>query len=446
MRIAVAGTGYVGLVTGACFADAGNHVTCFDINQARIDQLNSGSVPIYEPGLTDLVAKSLQADRLGFTVSCEEAVADAQVVFLAVGTPQSKDGSADLTAVFAVVDTLAQFVSPDCVVVTKSTVPVGTNRTIQSRFQQLLGDKSPHVASNPEFLREGCALKDFFKPDRVVVGVESEYSRDVLRRLYEPFIAGEAPLLSMGLESAEMTKYAANCFLAAKISFINEMANICDAVGADIGDVRQGMGHDHRIGFPFLFPGVGYGGSCFPKDVRALDSVARQNGYQSRILSCVDQINERQKSLLFRKIASHFNGALAGRVIAVWGLAFKPGTDDIREAPSLTLIDELLTAGASLRVHDPEAMDHVQGVFGDHIKYCSDALAAVSGADALACVTEWDCYRSPDWTGIRSQMKSAAVFDGRNVYSQEALRAAGFSYYGVGCGERPQVAVSLKVA
>jgi UDPglucose 6-dehydrogenase len=432
VRIAIAGTGYVGLVTGTCFAEAGNEVTCFDINESRVDALNQGRIPIFEPGLTELVISNHRAGRLKFTTSCKDASADAEMVYLAVGTPQAEDGSANLSAIHAVVDTLAQFVGSDCVVVTKSTVPIGTNRWILNRLNELLGDNAPHVASNPEFLREGCALKDFQEPDRVVVGVEDDESADRLRVLYEPFLENGAPFLTMGLESAEMTKYAANCFLATKISFINEMANVCDAVGANIDDVQQGIGHDHRIGFSFLNPGVGYGGSCFPKDVRALQNVANVNGYDTRILQCVDTVNTEQKDVLFGKLSRHFAGDLSGKTIAVWGLAFKPGTDDIREAPSLTLIRQLLDAGAAVRAHDPEAVENVRSILGDQIEFCDEPMAATVNADALAVVTEWRDYKSPDFSQLVERMNSLAIFDGRNMYSPEEVRLLGFSYYGVG--------------
>lgn len=434
MRIAVAGTGYVGLVTGTCFAEAGNEVTCFDINESRVNSLNNGQIPIYEPGLTELVVDNHQAGRLKFSTSCAEACSGADLIFLAVGTPQADDGSANLSAIRAVVDSLAPCVTPDSLVVTKSTVPIGTNRSILNRFRELLGDRAPHVASNPEFLREGSALKDFQEPDRVVVGVEDAESTDRLNRLYQPFLKNGAPFISMGLESAEMTKYAANCFLATKISFINEMANVCDAVGADIDDVRQGMGHDHRIGFSFLLPGAGYGGSCFPKDVRALQHVAATNGYDTKILQCVDLVNNEQKNVVFQKLSRHFDGQLKNRTIAVWGLAFKPGTDDIREASALTLIRQLLDAGAIVKAHDPEAAENVRAELGQRIQFCDEPAEATIQADALALMTEWDDYRSPDFAQLASQMNSPVIVDGRNIYCPDDVRQQGFVYYGIGRG------------
>ena len=431
MRITVIGTGYVGLVTGSCLAEAGNVVTCVDINASRIEALNRGGIPIYEPGLDALVAANAVSERLSFSTDYE-SVNTADVVVLAVGTPQSEDGSANLSALWSAVDKLAQHVSSQTLVVTKSTVPVGTNRQILERFRGLMGERAPRVASNPEFLREGSALKDFREPDRVVVGVEDAESARCLKALYEPFLAGGAPYLRMGLESAEMTKYVANCFLATKISFINEMANLCNAVGADINDVRQGIGHDQRIGFSFLSPGVGYGGSCFPKDVRALSYVAKSHHCETVILRCVDRVNEAQKQVLVRKLLQHFHGQLTGRTIAVWGLAFKPGTDDIREAPSLVLIDRLLAEGATVRAHDPVANANVQAVFGNRVEFCDDPLEVVPGADALVIVTEWNDYRSPNFERLAALMDGRVIFDGRNIYDPKQVRAFGFTYYGIG--------------
>ena len=431
MRITVIGTGYVGLVTGACFAESGNLVTCVDINAARIESLNRGVIPIYEPGLDVLVAAGTAAGRLSFSTSYK-TVPTADVVLLAVGTPQAEDGAANLSALWSAVDELARHVTREMLVVTKSTVPVGTNRQILERFRSHLGERAPRVASNPEFLREGSALKDFREPDRVVVGVEDVESAQRLQTLYEPFLASGAPFLVMGLESAEMTKYVANCFLATKISFINEMANLCDAVGADINDVRQGIGLDQRIGFSFLFPGAGYGGSCFPKDVRALSHVARSHDCETAMLGCVDRVNEAQKQVLFGKLRQHFQGQLTGRTIAVWGLAFKPGTDDIREAPSLVLIEQLLAAGAAVRAHDPVAIANVRTLFGDRVHFSDDPLAVVTGADALVIVTEWNDYRSPNFERLAALMVGRVIFDGRNIYEPEQVRSLGFTYYGIG--------------
>ena len=431
MKITIIGTGYVGLVTGACLAESGQNVIGLDINAERINALNRGQIPIHESGLEDVVATLSAAGRLSFSTDYS-VVNSSEVIFLAVGTPQSHDGSANLSAIWSVVDELARHVTPEMLVVVKSTVPVGTNRRVLERFRALLADRAPSVASNPEFLREGSALKDFREPDRVVVGVEEAASADRLRQLYEPFLQSGASLLVMSLESAEMTKYVANCFLATKISFINEMANLCDSVGADINEVRQGIGHDPRIGFSFLFPGAGYGGSCFPKDVRALSQVAAAHGCDPRLLRSVDQVNEAQKQVLFQKLHRHFDGRLAGRKIAVWGLAFKPGTDDIREASSLVLIERLLAEGAIVRAHDPVAMPNVRALFGDRLELADDPLGAVAGADALVLVTEWPEYRSPNFEQLASRMSHRAIFDGRNLYDPNQVRACGFSYEGIG--------------
>ncbi len=432
MRVTIIGTGYVGLVTGTCLADIGHDVTCVDINTERVRELNAGRIPIYEPGLNDIVAANVAAGRLKFVSDCHATVPSADIVFLAVGTPQGQDVSADLSAIWSVVDSVSECVTSRTLVVTKSTVPVGTNRAIRARFGELLGDGAPCVASNPEFLREGSALQDFMHPDRVVVGVEDDSASASLRELYEPLLKKEVPFLSMGFESAEMTKYAANCFLATKISFINEMANLCDAVSADIHDVREGMGTDQRIGFAFLNPGVGYGGSCFPKDVRALASVAEAHGAPSVMLRTADAVNTAQKDVLFQKLSAHFDGRLQDRRIGIWGLAFKPGTDDIREASALKLIDQLLEAGASVCAHDPAAMDNVRAVYRDRIDLVDGPLDVPVAADALVLVTEWDDYRQPDFAHLARLMQSPAIFDGRNTYSPEVVRSFGITYAGIG--------------
>ena len=431
MKVVMIGTGYVGLVTGTCFAESGNDVTCVDIDEKKIDQLRRGEIPIYEPGLGELVARNAKAGRLKFTTDYAEAVPDARCVFVAVGTPQTDDGSADLSGLWAVAETLAPHLSEDAVVVVKSTVPVGTNRKVQERLRELTG-RDVDVASNPEFLKEGAAIDDFAKPDRVVVGVTRPQVAETLHELYQPFLRTEHPYLTMGLESAEMTKYVANCMLSTKISFINEMANLCELVGADINDVRRGIGHDQRIGFAFLFPGVGYGGSCFPKDVRALVSVANSNGMSPRVLKAVDEVNNTQKEVLFRKLHQHFEGDFSGRTVAVWGLSFKPRTDDIREAPSLVLIDRLLDAGATLRVHDPVALANVRTVYGDRLTYCDHHYEAIENADALAICTEWNEFRNPDFEYMKYRMKHPAIFDGRNLYDPQRMQAAGFCYSGIG--------------
>lgn len=431
MRIVIVGTGYVGLVTGTCFADSGNEVTCVDIDHGKIDRLNRGEVPIYEPGLQEILQRNAAAGRLHFTSDLLGPVSRAELVFIAVGTPPSDDGSADLSHVFRAVETLAPQLSEQVIVVIKSTVPVGTNRRVAARLQELTG-RSIDVASNPEFLKEGCAVEDFTKPDRVVVGVTRPEVAEVLRELYQPFLRTEHPFLSMGLESAEMTKYVANSLLATKISFINEMANLCDLVGADINDVRRGIGHDQRIGFAFLFPGVGYGGSCFPKDVRAMISVAQAHGLEARVLAAVDEVNQQQKRVLFERLRQHFGDRLQGRKVAVWGLAFKPRTDDIREAPALVLLEQLVGAGADVHVHDPVAMDNVRQLFGDKLTYHAHHYDTLDQAEALAIVTEWSEYRNPDFQYLKYKMRRPVIFDGRNLYNSVKLAQAGFHYSGIG--------------
>ena len=431
MKIVMIGTGYVGLVTGTCFAEHGNDVTCVDIDRNKIDALNRGDIPIYEPGLTELIQRNVKAGRLKFTTEYDGPVSAAKCVFIAVGTPQDDNGAADLSAVWAVGDTLAAHLSDDAIVVIKSTVPVGTNRKLAERLRERTG-RVVNVASNPEFLKEGTAINDFTKPDRVVVGADNPESAAVIERLYKPFLRTEHPCLTMSPESAEMTKYVANCMLATKISFINEMANLCERVGADINEVRRGIGHDQRIGFSFLFPGVGYGGSCFPNDVRALVSVAAAHGVETAILQSVDDVNNAQKQVLFAKLNKHFGGDLAGRTIAVWGLAFKPDTDDIREAPSLVLIERLLDAQANVRVHDPVAADNVRKIFGEKIVYCNHHYETLDGADALAIVTEWSEFRNPDFGYMLHRMKSPVIFDGRNLFDPKTMAELGFTYSGIG--------------
>jgi UDPglucose 6-dehydrogenase len=425
------GTGYVGLVTGTCFADSGNEVTCIDINADKIAMLKRGEVPIYEPGLSEMIQHNVEQGRLLFSTDASTCVPSAHCVFLAVGTPQGDDGSADLSYLFAAAESIAPHLRKDAVVVVKSTVPVGTNRKIAELLRQMTG-RVVDVASNPEFLKEGCAIDDFTKPDRVVVGVERPEVGETLQELYKPFLRTEKPFLVMGLESSEMTKYVANCLLATKISFINEMANLSELVGADINDVRRGIGHDQRIGFAFLFPGVGYGGSCFPKDVRAMQCVAREKGMTMRMLEAVDDINDRQKNVLFDKITARYGADLKGRKIAVWGLAFKPRTDDIREAPSLVLISQLLKAGAQVHVHDPVAMDNVRKELGDKITFHAHQYDTLPAADALAIVTEWNEYRNPDFDYLKHKMKSPVIFDGRNLYNPSRMAKEGIIYSGIG--------------
>ena len=402
-----------------------------DLDAEKIRRLKNGEIPIYEPGLVELVVRNSAAGRLKFTTSAAEAVPTAKCVFLAVGTPQRDDGSADLSIFFSALESIAPYLAKDAVVVVKSTVPVGTNAEVARRLRKLTG-REVDVASNPEFLKEGCAIDDFTKPDRVVVGVSRPEVGTVLHELYKPFLRTEHPFLVMNLESSEMTKYVANCLLATKISFINEMANICEKVGADINHVRKGIGHDQRIGFAFLFPGVGYGGSCFPKDVRALINVADINGIAPRILQSVDDVNEAQKEVIFQKLTSHFQGNFAGKTVAIWGLAFKPRTDDIREAPALVLINRLLAAGAKVRAHDPVAMDNVRKIYGDKIVFSPTPYDALEGADVLAIVTEWNEFRNPDFNTVLEKLRSPVIFDGRNLFDPEKMQERGFHYSGIG--------------
>jgi len=435
VKIVIVGTGYVGLVTGTCLAETGNHVTCVDCDRTKIDRLNQGEIPIYEPGLAELVRRNAADGRLFFTADLAAAAADAKLIFLAVGTPPADDGSVDLTALWAVVEQIAPHLQADAIVVLKSTVPVGTNAAVGARLKELTG-RDCDVASNPEFLKEGAAIEDFMKPDRVVVGTRREEVFETLWDLYQPYLRTDKPLLAMSPESAEMTKYVANALLSTKISFINEMANICERCGADINEVRRGIGHDSRIGFAFLFPGVGFGGSCFPKDVRALAAVARANGLEPRILDAVHEVNQQQKTVLLGKMEEHFAGRLAEATIAVWGLAFKPGTDDIREAPALALIDRLLHLGASLRVHDPAAVENVRRQYGERLVYCGRQEEALRGADALVIMTEWKHFVHPDFEQMRRLMRRPVIFDGRNLYHPQRMKDAGFTYYSIG---RPTV-------
>jgi len=435
MKIAMIGTGYVGLVTGTCLADSGNDVTCVDIDQEKIERLEHGDIPIYEPGLSELVVRNASVGRLKFTTDTAEAVRPAELVFIAVGTPMSdkaeEKGAADLKYVWGAVDGFAPHLAKNAIVVIKSTVPVGTNTKVYARLKELTG-RTCDVASNPEFLKEGAAINDFQYPDRVVVGVRTKEAHAALEELFGPFLRTDKPFLSMTPESAELTKYVANALLSTKISFINEMANLCERLGGDINDVRRGMGHDRRIGFAFLFPGVGYGGSCFPKDVRALAHLARHVGIEPLLLDSVDEVNNRQKHVLTHKIQQHFGGHLAGKQFALWGLAFKPKTDDIREAPALTLIDHLLKDGAKVAVHDPEAMENVRSIYGDKLVYVHSPIDALEGADALAINTEWGEFRNPDFVEMKHRMRTPIIFDGRNLYDAEHMREHGFTYYSIG--------------
>lgn len=438
MNIAIVGTGYVGLVSGTCFAEMGVNVTCVDIDEKKIERLRHGDVPIYEPGLDEMVLRNHREGRLHFTTRLEDVIDDVEVVFSAVGTPPDEDGSADLQYVLAVARTFGRCIKKYTVLVTKSTVPVGTARKVKEAIAEelkLRGEDIPFdVASNPEFLKEGAAIKDFMSPDRVVVGVESEEARGLMSRLYRPFLLNNFRVIFTDIPSAEMIKYAANSMLATRISFMNDIANLCEIVGADVNMVRKGIGSDSRIGSKFLYPGCGYGGSCFPKDVKALIKTAEKSGYSMRVLKAVEEVNERQKSIVFEKLAAHFGGAdkLEGRTIAIWGLAFKPETDDMREATSLVTIERLLEAGCRVKVFDPVAMDECRRRVGDVVEYAKDMYDAVLDADALLMLTEWKQFRLPSWGVIARSMKTPVIIDGRNIYDADDMKRQGFEYHCIG--------------
>lgn len=439
MKIAVVGTGYVGLVSGTCFAETGNTVTCVDIDQSKIDRLKSGTITIYEPGLEKIFKRNLKEERLFFTTSLEEGIKDASIIFLALPTPPGEDGSADLRYVLGVAKQLGTLIKPGDykVIVDKSTVPVGTaekvrNAVIAGSGGTLTPGEQFDVVSNPEFLREGVAVDDFMKPDRVVIGASSDKARDLMGELYAPFVRQGNPILYMDEKSAELTKYAANSFLATKITFMNEIARLCELLGADVDMVRRGIGSDERIGKRFLFPGIGYGGSCFPKDVQALAKSAAEVDYDFRILKSVMEVNEDQKTYIVPKIKAYFNGDLTGKKFALWGLAFKPNTDDIREAPALYIIRELLEAGASVAAFDPEAMNNVRNLLGDKIVFADSQYEALQDADALIIATEWSEFRTPDFDKISSELKNKAVFDGRNLFDVQQMQKLGFYYVSVG--------------
>lgn len=431
MNIAIIGTGYVGLVSGTCFAETGNNVVCIDINEDKIAQLRAGKTPIYEPGLDVLLERNIKEKRISFTTSLEEGIKDAKIIFLALPTPPGKDGSADLQYVLGVAKDLSKIITEYKVIVNKSTVPVGTAEKTAAVLAENLDKSLFDVVSNPEFLREGVAVEDFLKPDRVVVGTTSERARKLMDELYQPFVRQGNPIYYMDERSSEMTKYAANSYLAMRISFMNEMANLCEKVGANVDWVRIGMGSDNRIGKRFLFPGVGYGGSCFPKDVQALARTADEFAYDFSILKSVMGVNDRQKLILGQKIKRHF-GDLNGKTFAIWGLAFKPETDDIREAPALYLIETLLAEGAKVQAFDPEAMANVKAIFGDKVTIVDNQYAALEGADALAIVTEWSEFRNPDFDKMKSMLRQPLIFDGRNVYSLEKMQELGFHYESMG--------------
>jgi len=440
MRVTIFGSGYVGLVTGACLADAGNHVICVDVDQGKVDRLNKGEVPIHEPGLDELIERNRKAGRMEFTTDAAAGVAHGLFQLIAVGTPPDEDGSADLKYVLTVARSIGENLGEYAVVMNKSTVPVGTAAKVKAEISAALVRRGTKVefdvVSNPEFLKEGAAIDDFMRPDRVVVGTDNPRTTELLRALYEPFTRNRERFVVMDERSAELTKYAANAMLATKISFMNELANIAERLGADIEKVRTGIGSDPRIGYHFIYPGAGYGGSCFPKDVQALQRTARSAGYEPQLLGAVEAVNKAQKSFLVSKIRKHFGEDLSGRVIALWGLAFKPNTDDMREAPALTVISELLAAGAQIRAFDPVAMNEARRVLGERkgLTFAADAHAALEGADALAIVTEWREFRSPDFDLLKSRLKQPVIFDGRNLYNPELMARFGFSYYGIGRG------------
>jgi len=431
MKISVIGTGYVGLVTGTCLAETGNEVICVDIDQEKVQKMREGIVPIYEPHLDVLFERNIQAGRLKFTTSLEEGMEHGAIVFLALPTPEGEDGSADLSYVLGVAEQIGKLLNDYKVIVDKSTVPVGTAERV-TRTIAAQTDQDFDVVSNPEFLREGFAVDDFLKPERIIVGSGSERATALMKKLYSPFVRSGNPIIIMDEKSAELTKYAANAFLATKITFMNEIANYCEKVGADVDKVRAGMGTDSRIGKRFLFPGIGYGGSCFPKDVKALQKAGWDEDYEFRILDAVIGVNQRQKTVLMPRISAYFNGNLKERTIAVWGLAFKPETDDIREAPSIDMMEALLSQGARLQVFDPEAMENIRGLFGDRLAYADSMYDALEGADALLICTEWSIFRNPDMERIKALLASPAIFDGRNLYNTEDMEAAGFHYESIG--------------
>ena len=431
MKITVIGTGYVGLVTGTCLAEAGNDVICVDIDKTKVAKMQNGEVPIYEPHLETYFERNIKAGRLRFSTKTVEGVDHGDVIFLALPTPEDEDGSADLSYVLGVTDKIAELMKDYKIIVGKSTVPVGTGEKVKAVLKSKT-DVPFDVVSNPEFLREGFAVEDFMKPDRIVLGVESERARKVMDKLYKNFVRSGNPIVFMDIKSAELTKYAANAFLATKITYMNEIANYCEKVGANVDDVRIGMGLDDRIGKRFLFPGIGYGGSCFPKDVKALHKSGKDANHMFAILDSVIEVNENQKTVLFPKINSHFNGDLKDKKIAVWGLAFKPDTDDIREAPALYMIDKLLDSGASVIAFDPEAMDNVKAKLGDTISFATSMMEAVEAADALLICTEWHAFRNPNFDKLKKALKNKVIFDGRNIYSPSEMNALGFNYYSIG--------------
>jgi UDPglucose 6-dehydrogenase len=436
MKIVIVGSGYVGLVTGVCFAEVGIDVTCVDIDESKIEKLKSGISPIYEPGLDEMLERNIAREKLNFTTDLASCVNDAEVIFSAVGTPPDEDGSADLKYVLDVARTVGKHMTKHLIVVTKSTVPVGTAKKVRKAIQEELDKRSEKltfdVVSNPEFLKEGAAIDDFLKPDRIVVGTESDFAREVMAKLYRPFTLNNHPVIFMDVPSAEMTKYAANAMLATRISFMNDIANLCEIVGANVNMVRRGIGSDSRIGNKFLYSGIGYGGSCFPKDVKALMKTGEENNHKLRIIQAVEDVNEDQKAVLFRKLEKYFNGNLKGLTIAMWGLSFKPQTDDMREAPSLVLIEKLTKAGCKVKAYDPAAMEETQRRIGDVIEYAKDPLDALLDADALLLVTEWVEFRYPNYKVMQKLMAKHVIFDGRNIYDPTDVKEAGFDYFCIG--------------
>lgn len=437
MNVAIVGTGYVGLVSGACFAEMGVNVTCVDIDEKKIERLKQGIIPIYEPGLKPIVLRNIEAERLHFTTDLPSILNAMDIVFIAVGTPSDENGSADLKYVFEVANTIADNLSNYILIVTKSTVPVGTTHKVKALIRQRLDERGLHnldfdIASNPEFLKEGAAVDDFMSPDRVVVGVETEKAKELMTRLYRPFVLNNFRVIFMDILSSEMTKYASNAMLATRISFMNDIANLCERVGADVNMVRRGMGSDSRIGKSFLYAGCGYGGSCFPKDIRAIIKIGEDVGYEMKLLKAVEAVNNTQKNILFRKFSEYFDGDIRGKLVAVWGLSFKPETDDMRDAPSLTLIRSLLDAGVEVHAYDPAAMDEAKKYLGDSVYYASDIYDAANNADALIVPTEWKEFRLPNWSILKKIMRGSLVVDGRNIYNRNELSSYGFEYRGIG--------------
>lgn len=436
MKIAVIGTGYVGLVTGACFSEVSVNVICVDIDQKKIDNLNKGIIPIYEPGLEEIVLRNSTKNKLKFSTSLQESIKDVDVVFIAVGTPPDEDGSADLKYVLSVASDIGKYIQKQIVIVNKSTVPVGTAEKVKQAIQKELTLRGQtiefYVASNPEFLKEGSAIDDFMKPDRIVIGTDNIDAENIMRKLYKPFLLNGHPIIFMDIPSAEMTKYAANAMLATKISFMNDVANLCEIMGADVNMVRRGIGSDSRIGSKFIYPGVGYGGSCFPKDVKALIKTAKDNHYNMRILNAVEEVNDFQKTVLFNKVNTHFNNQLKGKTFAIWGLAFKPKTDDMREAPSLVIIENLLKAGANVVAYDPVAAHEAKRILGDTISYSNEMYDTLTKADALLIITEWPEFRSPDFDEISKRLNNKVIFDGRNIFDFNEMKNMGYNYYCIG--------------